>query len=207
MTRFAIFTAQEGPELGNMCVASVRHHHPDAEIVHISDRYSPALEGVDAVWRRPWDRHLNEPIMGFRLRCLEELLDDEPTVLLDSDVLVHRNVDSVFALDFDVALTRRRKGKEHIPFNAGVMFSRCAAFFDELAKESMAFDHRDFMVIEHTLPRMVATGHWSILELPDSEWNCSEVSERGFPEEARIVHYKGLRKSCMPDHFNQGVWR
>lgn len=193
--------AGEGPALADMCAQTVRHHHPNARIVHLTDTDTPPLALADECWRGHWDRE-QEPVMLFRMRMWARL-DDEPTLLLDSDVLLRDVVDDVFEQDFDVALTRREKP---IPFNAGVIFAKNGDFFRALLYEARDYDPSEFIITEKVLPQMVLSRRWNVLELPCTIWNCSRF-EPHYINAAKVLHYKGFAKSRMPIDYERGVWQ
>ena len=196
--RVCIFSARERPELPNLCAATVRHHHPTAHIVHMTDTVTLAIDQADEVRRIFWNKE-EQSVTWLRLEHFAAL-DDEPTVLLDSDTLVRGDLDGVFDQPFDVALTVRHKDPR---YNAGVMFSRCGAFWRALREHIHEHgDVTDFMAIDRTLEKM---DDFNILDLPVGRWNCSDMKEDFIPH-CTVLHYKGLRKGMMPKHFYQYVW-
>lgn len=192
-----IFTAGEDQEMARMCLVSVRCHHSRARVVHLTDMDTPALAGADEVRRMP--RPAGGSVILLRLAHLVAL-GSRPWISLDSDILVRDRIDDAFEFAFDVALTVR----EFEPrYNAGVMFSRCASFWDELQQAVLAReDANDFTVIEKTLPGFVDRGRWDVLELPGHRWNCPHLTEK-FKKNARVLHYKGERKTYMKDDFEE----
>src|SRR5258706_1305194 len=131
--RFGIFLVRQDQKLANMTVATIRHHHRDAEIVHLTDDETPQLACSDSVQRIVMD--------GYRLmRLRNEHFASIPGEIayLDSDILVRQPLDDVFAQAFDVALTRRELPR--IPYNLGGVFSRNPAFWSAVS-DMMDNDH------------------------------------------------------------------
>lgn len=196
--RFAIFSAGESSEMADMCAATIRHHHPHAEIVHLTDQDTPLLAGADYALRAQWRRGEESPIR-LRARLLARL-SAEPTLSLDSDTLVRANVDELSTPGFDIALTYRHYAPR---YNAGVMISRGTRFWSDLCGRIDALpDPLSFTAIEEILPQMVRSGDYRVRELPWQAWNCWNMREHAI-RRARIVHYKGARKKYMKQHFRR----
>ncbi len=176
--RFLVLSSAEFMPMAEMCMASIRHHHPLSE-VECKPLASPNLARE-------------------RVRIWSEM-DDTPTALIDADALVCKPLDDVWTHDFAVALTRRDHPQ---PYNMGVMFSRCADFFADLGKEMDAAPHlNDQEALAVLAPRR------NVLDLPCEEWNNSLLNGKQWSKTARILHYKGNRKQWMAGHFKRGVWR
>jgi hypothetical protein len=187
--------------LGPMCVSSIKHHHPDSEVVHLADEDSERISGSDSVYRMRWNRN-EESVIEFRTRIWAEFMDEIPTVMLDVDTLVCGSVDEIFEDEFDVCLAER--GKVDVPYNAGVMFSRCNEFWTELRDCPKTTSRDDWMIIEKTLPALVRKQKYKVKIVPGRIWNCSEAD---IPVEARILHFKGMKKLRMVKYFEEGLWR
>lgn len=199
MIRFCVFMAGENPEQTEMCVRTIRFHHRDAIICHMTDDKTQHIDGVNQTWRFPWDGNRNSVLM-LRMNHLATL-DDEPTVLLDSDTLVCAPLANVFDLRFDVALTKRDKPK--VPYNFGVMFSRKGAFWAALRDRFAILPTENAWSNEQIVLRDEArSGKWKVLELPCEEWNASENFGN-----AKVRHYKGGRKELMAEHFWHNDWQ
>lgn len=202
--RFCIFASEGDQRLLRMCVASIRHHHPDAYVLHLSDADGPRFPHADEF------RRINIRVTGsahaYYLRIMHYAdMGDEPFVSLDSDTLVCANLESAFDEPCDVALTWRSKPAYR--YNAGVMFSRCGAFWRELQAE-MERDPKGMhpMWTEGGLVRLVDRGQFKVRELPGLEWNRTPLANEP-PPRAKVLHYKGLMKRFMAEHYDLGVWK
>jgi hypothetical protein len=86
-------------------VASVRAAMPGARIVQMTDTETKPVTGVDDVIRKRYDGRF---LMPYRLLHLKDFPPSD-AVFLDTDVIVQQDLTSIFAEDFDIALTRRYK--------------------------------------------------------------------------------------------------
>jgi hypothetical protein len=172
-----------------MMLQSIRKVMPAARIVQMTDQATEAL-AVDEVIRRDYDGHL----MLFRLQHLMEWPHSQ-AVILDTDLLVKGDLEHVFEQEFDVALTERlvvkRKGFKH-RYNAGVMFSRCPAFwraaYDWLVAHPDQWDWwGDQSAICEIAPQ------FKVLNLPCERYNWTPP-ERGHRSDALVWHYKGKKR-------------
>lgn len=202
--RFLIFTAREPRDTGLMAIATIRHHHPESLVVHLTDIESPALKGVDEVIRLPWVK--DEP-MTLRMNHLSEL-DAKPSVMLDTDVLVCSRLECAFESSFDVGLTLRPPpGETLMPYNTGVMFIRNPAFF--AAVRNRMEREPKYKVWPHeqeAVAREAENGGWNVKDFEGAIWNFPPPVEK-VSRAAKILHYKGDRKRYMRQHFESGLWR
>ena len=202
--RLAFFHIGPSVEFATLMVASARKHMPGIEIVQMTNAETPTVEGVT---RRAESAFAYEGISDYRLSCLAALGDGE-TIALDTDVIVQADLRRLFALAFDVALTRRYhpvmlKGRDitpEQPYNAGVMFSRVAAFWDAAAKRCAALSAQERVWYGEQIA-IAATAReddFSVLELPCTIFNRSPATEDEDVSGAYAVHYKGgMRKPWM----------
>lgn len=203
--RFVVLSGAEFSPYAQMCVATIRHHHADAVIVHMTDDTTPALDGVDAVWRSAKLAPEGPAFIRERVDLLAKM-DAAPTAVLDADTLVMEPLDSVWDAEFDIALTWRPK-QPLMPYNMGVMFCRDPAFFAGLgarmdAQPRLAQPFGD----QEALAQEAHCGKWRLGVLKCAEWNNSDLNTSIIPA-AKILHYKGQRKQYMADHFERGVWK
>lgn len=114
-------------------VASIRRTMQGVKIAHLTDDKSKAVKGVDAVRRKP-----AEPMGLLRMRLCAGLRGD--WLVLDTDVIIERDCRWVFQkYDFDIGVAKRNWDhlrpamgfSERMPYNTGVLFSRCPHFFAE----------------------------------------------------------------------------
>lgn len=197
VARICIFSAGEIPGQAEMCLSQARRYHPDANFVHMTDTQTERLPGVDECWRGEWDGQI-ETVFLLRAQLLS-LIDDRPTIYLDSDTLVRGSLGRAFTRPFQVGLTYRdNKGMR---YNAGVMFSRSRAFWVSLL-DRIEHGPRHYMMTECALADEVDTKKWDVAEFPCSVWNNYWMSKLKMPK-AKVLHYKGARKKWMREHYRE----
>lgn len=188
--------------LADAMVRSVRRTMPGAHVVQLTDERSPLLSGVDGAQRLPHGRMLERRIEHYAA-CEGDWL------LLDTDVIVQRDVRDVFNQSFDVALTDRQwphieqsaKMIQQMPFNTGVVFSRCGAFWRAVREEwlHLPTEIQQNWMSEQVAVGAVATKHkdaFTVLTLPGMVYNFPPHGEYSGAQ-AAILHYKGQRKDHM----------
>jgi hypothetical protein len=167
------------------------------EVIQMTDEDTPELPGVDRVIRRK-----RTPLMLFRFEHILALPDSDHTelLLLDSDVLVKRDVSDVFQRDFDVALTRRSEPELQVqPYNTGVMFSKNAqAFWRDclLYTHTYTGEYKEWWGDQFAVRDVAQDKPHKILTLDCDEFNWTP-QHPGDSSDARIWHYKGMRKHWM----------
>ena len=174
-------------------------------VVQLSDLDTPEVEGVDDVVRLP----MREALMPFRLRHLADC-PYEQWVTFDTDILVKKSLDDVWARDFDIAITHRTEGRclhngvdiaPAMPFNTGVMFSRDPEFWRQayLWLRKQPQENQIWWGDQLAVAEIAKRNQFHILVLPGSEFNWTPDTP-GEKSDARVWHYKGAnRKEWMLD--------
>lgn len=189
--------------LAEIMCASVRQVMPEATLLHMTDSATQQIAGCERQ-ELPYD---GERLMTYRLQHLA--VPDQPMVILDTDIIVQSDLLPVFERPFDVALTRRdgilmwggRNIAAMMPYNTGVMFSKCPEFWRtahemcKAAPEEMQRWWGDQLCVYNT----ALTGRFEVLELPCDKFNYSPATEDEDVSDAHVVHYKGAgpRKQWM----------
>jgi hypothetical protein len=193
--RIAFLHARQDPRYAEMMLASVREHM-SAEILHLTDETTPALDGCTVV-RREW---IDNPML-FKMGHLAEL--DGDILVLDTDVIVRADLGCIFGLPFDVALTERdgpiydSGGKDvtrAMPFNCGVMWSRNRDFWLACLKwcEGKPVGwYADQLAVAAMFPK------WDVLRLHCYNFNYTPKNASEDISTRLAVHYKGHRKEWM----------
>jgi hypothetical protein len=170
-------------------------------LVQMTDERSPAVPGVDAVTRLAWD---GERLMTYRLQHLAALAG--PALIVDTDVMIVRDVRAVWEREFDVALTRRTGPAldptgvdlaEVMPYNTGVMFSRSQAFWQRCYDLCREFPPEAQRWYGDQYAVRFAAPEFNVLELPVDPYNYSPATPEEDVSGKLIVHYKGKRKDWM----------
>lgn len=217
---FLVGTNSVDSSIGVVCaealVRSVRQSMPKVPVVQLTDESTPAVAGVDEVRRLP-----TEPLALLRMRHQASV--DGDWLFVDTDVYIQRDVRKVFAAPFDIALTTRNWPHlkvaagftERMPFNIGVVFSRCPAFWRDIYTrvQAMTPEWQEWMGDQQAVCDL-ASEHptYHVAFLKGSSYNLppampgdeDAVSER-MVAKASILHYKGAsRKALMLEMIRRG---
>lgn len=178
-------------------VESVKRTMPNVDIVHLTDEATESIPGT-ITYRRPFT-HDNPTL--FRMQQLKDL--DGEVLILDTDIVVQKDMRHVFAFDFDVALTWRSDKiidvngvdlTKLMPYNTGVVFSRSRKFWEECVewasdKEAGWYtDQGAVAVISH---------NFNVLKLHCDNFNYAPFRKDEDLSSRYAVHYKGNRKSFI----------
>jgi len=193
---------------------SIRRTMPGVEVTHFTDQTSPPVTGVDEVRRLP-----NGKMLGVRLAHYAQA--EGNWLLVDTDVLIRRDVRDVFEQPFDIALSDRNwpwlpQSPEILttmPYNTGVAFSRSKAFWQEVWHRWIALPEaqQDWFSEQRVVWSVIAAqstnfvgsdGRFLLKILPGTQYNCPVRGPAPHEEEqaAKILHFKGNRKGWMVDY-------
>ncbi|MBK7515399.1 MAG: hypothetical protein IPI51_07265 [Betaproteobacteria bacterium] len=137
----------------------------------------------------------------FKMEHLANLEGD--ILILDTDIIVQKDISKVFAFDFDVALTWRdgpiwadngQDISKIMPINCGVMFSRSPAFWKhcwEWSNEHPGGWYSDQFAVAANWRR------FNVLRLNCDNFNYTPNAKTEDVSNRYIVHYKGNRKEWM----------
>ena len=204
----------DGHECAGYLLKYAKLHMPQVEVVQFTDDDTPRVSGVDRVLRLPI-----EPLA--RLRLKHQSLVRGHWLFLDTDVVIQRDLEKVFTARFDVAVTKRnwphlKSGvgfTKEMPYNTGVVFSRCPRFWQEAYRLSGELSPRDqhWMGDQIVIGQLAKSAGYRVLEVKGDKFNFPPavnpdrddfiLSDR-MQRKAWIVHYKGderkalMRKEC-----------
>lgn len=182
-------------------------------VIQMSDEATPKVEGVAHVVRMAKEI----PLMPYRLMHLASFGHEE-MLILDTDVIVKKSVDDVWARKFDVALCRRDEqfcfdkgtGKNVaslMPVNTGVMFSRSNVFWAEaaiwLCEQT---DYQKWWGDQMAVAEVCKREKYHVLLLPSHEFNWTPLDEQD-SSDARIWHYKGEKRKAWIEGSSRVVPR
>jgi hypothetical protein len=124
-------------------------------------------------------------------------------LLLDTDVVMQKDPWGVFDTPFDMAFTTRDRDVKlngtsiniAMPYNIGVMFSRCARFWREAHQYVLALprSHKEWWGDQLAVKAITDSERFKVHEVPGSMYNYSPDSEND-TEGRYMLHYKGPRK-------------
>ena len=176
---------------------SVRRTMPNTDIVHLTDEKTESIDGTITV-RRQFN-HDNPTL--FRMECLAEL--EGELIVLDTDLIVQKDIRPVFTFDFDVALTWRSDKIIDIngvnitalmPYNTGVMFLRNQKFMRECVEFC---DGKDFGWYTDQGAVAEVSKRFNVLKLHCDNFNYTPEKKSEDVSSKYVVHYKGIRKNII----------
>lgn len=196
--------------LADMLIRSVRKAMPSVPITQFTDRQSPAIVGVDDVRRLDSTEKMAVQCVTHYAACEGDWL------LVDTDVVIREDVQSVFDDLFDVAVTNRDgtlvDGEEDMammqamPHNIGVVFSRCPAFWVAVNEKLKTMEEKkqQWMGNQYAACELIKEGTFNVKILPGVQYNYAAHTKLDSCDRASIVHYKGrFRKKMMLDRFHE----
>lgn len=196
---FLLVGKNEHTRLATLMVRSLRKAMPQAHITQQTDLTTARIAGVDRVERLRWN---GIKLMTYRLKHLANL--SEPTLVLDVDVLVQRDVSEIEQIPGDVVLTPReyKEGKknklfETMPYNTGVMFMRNPAFFTDCFEwcRQASREIQRWGGDQLAVAAVVNSGKFKVATMPCPIYNYSPRTQKDeVTPGAAIVHYKGLER-------------
>ena len=174
---------------------------PGVPIVQFTDEKTGRVPGVHDVRRLPHGQMLERRLEHYAA------VDGE-WLLVDTDVVIRRDVQAVFEdRAFDVALTDRdwphlpqpADVLQSMPFNTGVAFSRCQAFWTDTLTVWRGFreDARDWLSEQRAVAIVARTGKYRVKVLSGSIYNYPPKDQNDKNNDAAIWHYKGPRKTWL----------
>lgn len=189
-----------GYVLADYLIASVRRHMPGVQIHHFTDDKSAAAVGVDVVTRRR-----GGAVMLCRAAHQAEV--DGDWLFVDTDVVIERDVHYVFNSQFNIAVTDRiwphlppvgGDFTTKMPYCAGVVFSRCRAFWVEVHRRMMAMpvDSQKWYGDQRAIAEELDTGRYQQLTLPGMTYQYPPAAGE-VPVGTAITHYKGKDRKAM----------
>lgn len=209
---FLVDTQSVDSALGVICaealIRSVRATMPGVPVVQFTDERTAAVSGVDVVARLPL-----EPLA--RLRVRHQAACEGDWLFVDTDVVIQRDVRPVFDQSFDIAITTRNWKhlkvavgfSERMPFNTGVVFSRCPAFWQDVYKRlgKLPAEAQAWMGDQQAICDLIASKpRYDIAFLKGSRYNLppamapddTELSAQ-LEAKASILHFKGGERKAL----------
>lgn len=193
-------------KIAQIMVASVKKAMPTARIVQMTDTNTKPVTGVDEVIRKRYDGRF---LMPYRLLHLKDFPEVD-AVFLDTDVVVQKDLVSVFESEFDVGLTIRDEpvvDPEGIdvtvamPYNTGVMFSRSGGrpFWEAAYRHCMTFSdyEKEWWGDQLSVKAIADNTALKLKKFPCSLYNYTPKEVDEDVSNKFIVHYKGARKEWM----------
>lgn len=188
-------------------VASAKKVMPYVDVVQFTDMTTKPIKGVDAVLRKP-----SEPMGLLRMRHCAGVTGK--WLFVDADVMFQQPVHKVFKRDFDIAVTTRNWShvklavgfSQRMPFNTGVVFSKCPRFWSEVYTRLRWMDpaEQEFMGEQQMICEVATdTERYKIKRLLGTRFNFPpdvpgvHPSSQEMEAEASILHYKGKERKAL----------
>jgi len=209
--KVGFFHASAGPatvhvDLARVLIKSVRRAMPGVPIVHLTDTNTPAIDGVDGVFRGS-----PGPLALSVLQMYAEAhgAADPEWLFVDTDVVVQRDIRHVFDdRTFAVAVATREgtykpsevgtKFMSRMPYNKGVVFSRSRDFWLDtvaLLRESSE-QQQSWMGDQRSMNDVIAAGDYCVKVL-EASYNYPPKFIGQDVRQQHILHFKGPRKAWM----------
>lgn len=178
----------KGLDLLEKSIESVRQHM-DCRIIHITSAGGPRSPLAD-----DWIEAQGETLTDRRASGCA--LVEGPCLFLGSDVICNRDVSSVFADDFDIAIaTDMKPGAPGIKYNADVIFCRNPEFWKqiEIQCKGMKWPDGDWCELELMYNRVADQFHAKVLDGYEYNYVPSSPEDR----KGSLTHYRGKRKMWL----------
>lgn len=196
-------------QLALLMIESVRRTMPGFAIWMMTDAKTPELPGCNVIRK---SRGNHKDWIPWLCEFYTELPDRE-ALILDTDVIVQRNLSPLFRPDADVVLTSRGPkvvdGRE-MPFLFGVVASKSPEFWIEVRNRVMKMpEEADRMwwgsqvaTFDMYLEEQAGRGKWDISLVSCDKFNYPPKSPDDMPTDKWALHYKGKkRKHWMLDRW------
>tara|TARA_B100001250_G_C19613604_1_gene706105 strand:- start:88 stop:810 length:723 start_codon:yes stop_codon:yes gene_type:complete len=108
---------QKDQSIYNTFINSIYTFYPEAEVIQVSDKHTPAINKVSNVFR--YDGNTKK-IMEFRVNANKELGLTKPAIYLDSDMIITNRFNLKKMLNLDKTILLRRSFDLNIKFNTKI---------------------------------------------------------------------------------------
>jgi hypothetical protein len=192
-------------ECASLMVRSARKQMPGIPIVQFTDLATKRVKHVYDVRRKP-----SEPMGLLRMRHCAGV--EGHWLFVDTDVVFQQPVDQVFKRTFEIAVTSRNWShmkdatgfSDRMPFNTGVVFSKCPRFWGEVYTRlrSLDPDLQHFMGEQQLINEVALEGRYHVKTFSGETYNFpplmpDTLSPSKIQNRASILHYKGLERKQM----------
>jgi hypothetical protein len=192
--------------LAELMVKSCRSAMPGIEIVQITNQYSRKLPFVDRVDTRVWKHGMDWlPYVSDYYAELGECL------ILDSDIIVQKDLRRLKELNVDLAVPVRRKAISSddgavMNVQMGVCYSNNSDLWKEISKRVRKMERpidRNWWGIQLVLWDMLlecskGESKFNLKAVKHRDFNYTPQDEKDAPEDVWAIHYKGQnRKGWM----------
>lgn len=198
------------PRMARVLDYTARLHCP-GHIVSVR-RITPAVTANPAHARKQRSFSTNSDKLYQWAAVVEAAAEGDCIALLDGDMMVVGDIDPVWSIPFDYAITDQRPIR--MPFNGGAVYvrvnDRSRAFIRRWAEVNQEmylnsilhqkWRHKYGGMNQAALGYMLEAEHWTPTRLPCAQWNNCDVPHWGQWRalDSRVIHIKsGLRRAVF----------
>lgn len=189
-------------ELARIMVASVRKTMPGVKVFMVTDKKTPAIDGIEPA--RVDTQGFGDFIPWLCNAC--SLFDGE-VLYLDSDIVVQKDLRPLFNVPGDLIVPNR--GPKIVdgriqPFIFGCVAYRHGAIWEEVRDRVLAMPDRmdrawygsQVAVYDMWMEEQSGRGKWKIVSIPRETYNYTPKEENDAPAEKWVLHYKGRKRKA-----------
>lgn len=198
--------------LAALMVKSVREHMPGSEVIQFTDQRTRSLPFVDRVMRKDFKRGMEW--IPFFCSFMEEL---DEVLLLDSDLIVRKDLGRLKELDADLVIPVREKAIQAadgalMRVQLGVCYSRTGKVWTEITRRVRQMERevdRNWWGIQLVAWDMLnesldGKSPFTIKAVKQWVFNYTPKDDKDCPDDVWVVHYKGEhRKDWMLKRWSE----
>lgn len=195
-------TSEDGYRLARYFVKQARRVMPGVEICHLTDLESRAVPGVTVIRKAPQK--------SFTATLADAYALEGDWLFADTDAVIQQSVDDLFRdATWQIGLASRAGTfvdmteeksvfMQRMPFNTGIVYSRCPEFWHEVRHRILLLAPKDqqWYGMQLIVADVVDEGHYAVRILPNA-FNYPPRFPTDDLSEKFVVHYKGPRKKWL----------
>lgn len=194
-------------DLARIMVASVRKTMPGINVLMVTDKKTPYIEGIEAI---RFDTHGYGEFIPWLCHACSQMKGE--VLYLDSDVVVQRDLRPLLNIDADLVLPYRgmKIVDGHMqPFIFGCVAYKTAEIWKEVGERVAKMPEKERMwygsqiaVFDMVMEENNGRKKWNIAAIARETYNYTPKDENDLPSEPWVLHFKGRkRKEWMRKSF------
>jgi|SRR3990167_2497671 len=181
--------------LANLFIRSIRKVSPAVRLVQMVDERTAILKGTDGYARLKGEYQFGEWLFESLIH-----FPAEQFLRLDYDIIMREDVSDVFQYDFDIAIAKEGRGV----MNNGVVFVKNRDFYKASLDFYKTTTMDNWQDIQKAMQMAIETNDFLIHRLEQPVYNYYPGRDgEPYPEDAKILHFKGSRKKRMIAELTQ----
>lgn len=177
------------------------------ELWHITDMETPAMPGCNV---HRVEKKEDEGFILWRAKAYADF--NKPGLYCDTDLIIQRDLQGLWALDFDVMLTRSEHRivtadgfctSDVMPYNGGVAFVKNKNYWPHILMKIQDMNPEAHKWWGDQLAMAAIINVYRTILLPAGLYNYSpkrDYSDKANLSDKYILHFKGDRKSMMIEY-------